>query len=261
MCTDCGCGMSYAPRARKAPQEIAPERPSHDTVVAVRESLFGANDAVAARNRAAFARHGVLALNLMSSPGTGKTALLEALIPLLAPRLRCAVVVGDLQTDNDARRIQRTGAPAIQITTGQACHLDATMVEEALAALDLAALDILFIENVGNLVCPASFDLGEARRIALLSSCEGDDKPAKYPTLFHKADLMLITKADLLPLLKQFDPARAEACLRDLANDSPCLTLSSMQPETLAPLVDWLDAELVALRAALRTPRRTWVPA
>lgn len=244
MCNDCGCGLPYAPRKTRLPIEA----PSHETVIALRESLFGANDALAAQNRAAFRQQGVLVVNLMSSPGTGKTALLEALIPLLP--LRCAVIVGDLETDNDAQRIARTGAPAIQITTGQACHLDAAMIADTLPQLDLAALDILFIENVGNLVCPASFDLGEAQRIALLSVCEGDDKPAKYPTLFHKADLMLITKADLLPHLPQFSPMRAESCLRKLANTAPCLTLSSLQPDSLKPLIAWLTQQHAALKPA-----------
>lgn len=256
MCNDCGCGM-YSPRARPGAATQKPV-PDHDTVVAIRESLYNANDEVAQQNRALFRKHGVLAINLMSSPGTGKTYLLETLIPLLSDQgLHCAVIVGDLETDNDARRIQRTGAPAIQITTGQACHLDATMIADALAPLDLAELDVLFIENVGNLVCPASFDLGENKRVALLSVCEGDDKPAKYPTLFFKADLMLITKADLLSFLPQFSPARAEACLRALANQAPCLTLSSMQQSTLEPLVDWIKQE----RAALQNPKHHWKPA
>lgn len=239
MCKECGCGR-YAPRKKKAE--------SHE--IAVRKSLFDENDAVAAQNRALFHEHGVLALNLMSSPGAGKTFLLEVLIPKLAPGLRCAVIVGDLETDNDACRIQRSGAPAIQITTGQACHLDAQMLAEALVPLDLDSLDILFIENVGNLVCPASFDLGEHRRIALLSVCEGDDKPAKYPTLFHVIELLLITKADLLPYLPQFSPARAEACLRALANPAPCITLSSLQPESLCPLIDWIKDEYERLQEA-----------
>jgi len=183
--------------------------------------------------------------SVMALPGTGKTFLLETLIPLLP--LRCGVVVGDLETDNDARRIARTGAKAIQITTGQACHLDASMVAGALPEFDLANLDVLFIENVGNLVCPASFDLGEDRRIALLSVCEGDDKPAKYPTLFHKADLMLLTKADLLPHLPQFSPERAEGYLRQLANQSPCLTISSLQTDTLKPLIQWITETHAAL--------------
>ncbi len=256
MCNDCGCGL-YSPRARPAGPAPKPA-PDHDTVVAIRESLYSANDEVAAQNRARFRQHGVLVVNLMSSPGAGKTYLLEILIPLLANHgMRCAVIVGDLETDNDARRIQRTGAPAIQITTGQACHLDAAMIADALMPLDLAELDILFIENVGNLVCPASFDLGETMRIALLSVCEGDDKPAKYPTLFHKADLMLITKADLLSFLPQFSPARAEACLRALASQAPCLTLSAMHISSLEPLEDWIkDAH-----AALQSARTRWKPA
>jgi hydrogenase nickel incorporation protein HypB len=249
MCNECGCGLSYAPPAKNRHKTPAP---SQETVVAVRESLLGANDATAAQNRAAFGKHGILVVNLMSSPGTGKTFLLETLIPLLP--LRCAVIVGDLETDNDARRIARTGAPAIQVTTGQACHLDAAMIENAMEQLDLDAIDVLFIENVGNLVCPASFDLGETRCIALLSVCEGDDKPAKYPTLFHKADLMLITKADLLPHLPQFSTERAEGYFRALANHAPCLTLSSVQPETLAPLVDWFARE----HAALKHPEHAW---
>lgn len=252
MCNECGCGLPYSPAGRKLRPPVAP--PSHEEVIAVRESLFGANAAVAAQNRADFHRHRVLVLNLMSSPGSGKTALLEALIPRLS--LRCAVLVGDQETDNDARRIARTGAPTFQITTGQACHLDAAMVRAALPQLDLSRLDILFIENVGNLVCPASFDLGEAKRIALLSVCEGDDKPAKYPGLFHKADLMLITKADLLPHLPQFDPARSEACLRALASQAPCMTISSLQPESLGALQDWLLRE----HAASAT-NHSWKPA
>ncbi len=238
MCEECGCALTYAPRSK--PSEPLMEE------ISVQQSLFAANDAVAAHNRQLFARHGVLTLNLMSSPGSGKTALLEALIPQLSPALRCAVIVGDLATDNDARRLQASGAEAVQITTGQACHLDARMIADTLPRLDLAALDVLFIENVGNLVCPASFDLGERRRIALLSVCEGDDKPAKYPTLFHRADLMLITKADLLPLLPGFVPARAEACLRDLASKAPCITLSALQPASLAPLCRWISSQHAA---------------
>lgn len=255
MCDDCGCGL-YTPPARPGVPPPAPAA-DHDAVVAIRESLYRANDEVAAQNRAQFRKHGVLAINLMSSPGAGKTYLLEILIPLLANHgLRCAVIVGDLETDNDARRIQRTGAPAIQITTGQACHLDAAMIADALMPLDLAELDILFIENVGNLVCPASFDLGESLRIALLSVCEGDDKPAKYPTLFHKADLMLITKADLLSFLPQFSPARAEACLRALANPAPCLTLSAMHISSLEPLEDWIKQA----HAAAQSAKPRWKP-
>ena len=237
MCIECCCGLN--------PLQRWPKPKKRPDAIAVHESLLAENDATAAANRERLREHGVFSVNLMSSPGAGKTALLEVLIPLLAP-LRCAVIVGDLQTDNDAQRIRKTGAPTLQITTGQACHLDARMVAAALDSLDLTAIDVLFIENVGNLVCPATFDLGETRRIGLLSVCEGDDKPAKYPTLFHKVDLMLVTKADLLPYLPQFSPARAQDALRGLANDSPCLTISSLQPESLAPLVGWVQDRMVA---------------
>lgn len=231
MCLECGCGLN--------PLQRWPKPSKKPDVIAVHTSLLAANDAQAAANRAQLKSHGIFSLNLMSSPGTGKTALLETLIPQLAP-LRCAVIVGDLQTDHDAQRIRKTGAPTIQITTGQACHLDASMVADALQQLDLSQIDVLFIENVGNLVCPATFDLGESQKIALLSVCEGDDKPAKYPTLFYKADLFLITKADLLPHLPQFSPARAEQYLRELANHAPCFTLSSLQAASLSPLLDWI---------------------
>ena len=238
MCRECGCGK-YAPRIKSRATE---------TEVLIKESLFQANDEVATHNREIFRAHGVLALNLMSSPGAGKTSLLEALIPMLSPELRCAVVVGDLETDYDACRIQRTGAPAMQITTGQACHLDATMLAEAIVPLDLDSIELLFIENVGNLVCPAAFDLGEHRRIGLLSVCEGDDKPAKYPTLFRLVDLLLITKADLLPYLPQFSPVHAEACMRTLDNPAPCLTLSSLDAESLRPLAAWVRQEYESFR-------------
>ncbi len=244
MCLECGCGLNPLQRWPKPKRQPAAEQQ-----ISVQQSLLAANDATAAANRARLQQHGILTLNLMSSPGAGKTALLEALIPLLAP-LRCAVIVGDLQTDNDAQRIRTTGAPTLQITTGQACHLDANMVAGVLDQLNLAAIDILFIENVGNLVCPASFDLGEDKRIALLSVCEGDDKPAKYPTLFYKADLLLITKSDLLPHLPQFSPMRAENALRQLANSAPSLTLSSFQSASLDPLIDWLHREQAKARIA-----------
>lgn len=234
MCLECGCGLNPLQRWPKPGQ-----RKGEAIELDVQQSLLAANDATASANRTRLRQHGIFSVNLMSSPGAGKTALLQTLIPLLAP-LRCAVIVGDLQTDNDARCIRQTGAPTIQITTGQACHLDAAMVAGALDQLELSAIDLLFIENVGNLVCPASFDLGEDKRIALLSVCEGEDKPAKYPTLFFKADLMLITKADLLPHLPQFSPTQAETALRQLANNSPCLTISSFQPDSLSPLIDWL---------------------
>ena len=155
----------------------------------------------------------MLAVNLISSPGSGKTALLERTLEDFAPGTRVAVVTGDIQTDNDARRLARFGYPVKQITTGGACHLDARMVEKSLASWDLASLDLLIIENVGNLVCPTSYDLGEAAKIVLLSVTEGEDKPLKYPGIFHRAELMVLTKIDLLPYVP-FDIAAARVNAR-----------------------------------------------
>lgn len=241
MCDTCGCSITPGNRATAAATHAVP----------VLEGLLAENDRLAAHNRAHFERHGVLAVNLMSSPGSGKTLLLEATVEALRGELACAVLVGDLATDNDARRIAAHGVPAVQIGTGQACHLDAHMVHDALHGMDLSGIDILFIENVGNLVCPASFDLGQHHNVVLLSVTEGDDKPAKYPVMFRAADLVLISKADLLPLMEDFDPARAEGYLRDLASQAPMLTLSARRGEGMAA---WLDG-LRAQHAALRRPR------
>lgn len=167
------------------------------TVVSVGQSLKAKNQAIAAENRTRFAAAGILAVNVMSSPGAGKTALLERTLADLPSSWRGGVVVGDLATDNDAQRLRRSGAPAVQITTGTTCHLEAAMVARACEQLPLESLDILFIENVGNLVCPASWDLGEALRVVLFSVTEGEDKPLKYPTVFKSADVVVISKADL----------------------------------------------------------------
>jgi hydrogenase nickel incorporation protein HypB len=185
----------------------------------------------------------------MSAPGSGKTALLEASVDALKQELRVAVLVGDLETENDAVRIRAHGVPALQITTGGACHLDAHMVHDALHEMSLDGLDILFIENVGNLVCPASFDLGQHRSVALLSFTEGDDKPAKYPVLFRAADLVLLTKADLAQYMEDFDAARAERCLRNLASVAPMYSLSARKRAGLDPWLVWLRAELASVRA------------
>jgi hydrogenase nickel incorporation protein HypB len=158
-------------------------------------------------------------------------------------------VEGDLETENDAKRIRAHGVPAVQITTGQACHLDAHMVHEALHELELDGIDVLFIENVGNLVCPASFDLGHHANVTLLSVTEGDDKPAKYPVMFRAADLMLLTKSDLLDVLDDFDTAKAERHLRELANPAAVITVSARRPESLGPWFDWLRAAVQARRS------------
>jgi hydrogenase nickel incorporation protein HypB len=166
-------------------------------VVEVEKSLLGRNAQIAEQNRSVFQRAGLLVLNLVSSPGSGKTTLLERTLSELGERLRFGVQVGDLRTDNDARRLSGRGAPVVQIVTGSVCHLEAGMVARALEKLDIQQLDVLIIENVGNLVCTASYDLGEDFRIVLFSVTEGEDKPLKYPTIFRNADLVLITKLDI----------------------------------------------------------------
>ncbi|MDA8217403.1 MAG: hydrogenase nickel incorporation protein HypB [Dehalococcoidales bacterium] len=162
-------------------------------------NILAANEAIAAENREAFCKNGSYAVNLVSSPGSGKTTLLERTIEALKERLSMGVIEGDIATSADADRIRQHGIPAVQINTGGGCHLDAFMVSKALAALDLAMLDLVLIENVGNLVCPAAFDLGEAAKIAIVSVTEGDDKPLKYPALFRGAEAFVINKIDLVP--------------------------------------------------------------
>ncbi len=249
MCDTCGCnitpGNEHLVRADGKHAKTADGR----AAVEVLQSLLSENDHQAAHNRYHFDSQGVLAVNLMSSPGAGKTSLLEATIEALGAELRIAVVEGDLETENDAERIRAKGVAAIQIATGSACHLDAHMVHDALHQLDLTGVDILFIENVGNLVCPASFDLGQHRNVTLLSVPEGDDKPAKYPVMFRAADLVLLTKTDLLAYLDDFDPDRAEGFVRNLASTAPVHRLSSRQGnDGIAAWLDWLRSEVAAQR-------------
>ena len=237
MCDTCGCNVT------KGNAHLV-----DTTSVEVLTHLLDENNHVAAHNREHFARHGVLAVNLMSSPGSGKTSLLEATIEALGGDLKVAVIEGDLETENDAERIRARGVPAVQITTGQACHLDAHMVHDALHDMNLDGIDVLFIENVGNLVCPASFDLGHHANVTLLSVTEGDDKPAKYPVMFRAADLVLLSKSDFLDVIDDFDPAKAERHVRELANPAPVFRLSVRRAETLAPWLDWLREQVVAVR-------------
>jgi hydrogenase nickel incorporation protein HypB len=235
VCETCGCA-------------VTPASATNTDSVKVIDRLLDANDRAAKHNRDHFDGHGVVAFNLMSSPGSGKTALLEATIDALKSQFRIAVIEGDLETDNDARRIRARGVPAIQITTGTACHLDARMIHDALHNLPLARLDIVFIENVGNLVCPACFDLGQHCNVVLLSATEGDDKPAKYPVMFRAADLVLLTKMDLAPVMDDFDTLRAERAIRDLANPAPIIALSARKAINLAPWVAWLHTEVARIR-------------
>ena len=256
MCDTCGCNITPGNRHLLA----APLGRSNlgQTPEKILGSLLQHNDRQEA-NRARLDGHGVLTVNLMSSPGSGKTALLESTIRQLNGGLRLAVIEGDLETENDADRIRALGIPAYQITTGTACHLDAHLVAKALDKLDLTHLDVLFIENVGNLVCPASFDLGHHRNVTLLSVTEGDDKPAKYPVMFRAADLMLISKTDILPYLPEFSPQRAEDCLRNLASKVPALRLSSKSGEGMDEWISWLQDEVASYRVARQT-QQTLVP-
>jgi len=207
--------------------------------IPVVRNVLEANDRIAARLRDDFARRRVLVLNLISSPGSGKTSLLERTLNDLAGELRMAVIEGDLQTDNDARRVAASGAQAVQINTEGGCHLNSSMVSEAIQALDLDGLDILFIENVGNLVCPTEFDCGEDAKIALLSVTEGDDKPQKYPYLFHKAGAMLLNKIDLLPYV-DFDVQKARAHATALNPGISIMEISCRARTGLEAWYDWL---------------------
>jgi hydrogenase nickel incorporation protein HypB len=206
-------------------------------VVQVQRSLMAHNDEVAAANRQTF--RGSLVLNVVSSPGSGKTALLERTVRDLAGDLSVAIVVGDLETDNDAVRLHAAGAPSVQIVTGTVCHLEAEMVARAVEGLDLDDLDVLVIENVGNLVCPASWDLGEDLRIALLSVTEGEDKPLKYPRIFKDADVAIVTKCDLADAV-EFDRERALANLRNVAPGARVFELSAKSGAGMAAWLDYL---------------------
>ena len=204
-------------------------------------SLHAANDRAAARLRERFGRSRTTAVNLLSSPGSGKTTLLEAILPRWTRRRTAAVVVGDLATELDRDRLAATGAPAVQIVTGTLCHLEADLVAHALDRLAIPDPDLLVIENVGNLVCPANFDLGEDARIVLLSTTEGADKPHKYPIAFHRADLVVVTKSDLLPHV-DVTLAELENAVRAVNATAPVLAVSARSGDGLDALVDWLDA-------------------
>ncbi|TWB32127.1 hydrogenase nickel incorporation protein HypB [Nitrospirillum bahiense] len=220
---------------------------SQARLIQIEADILGKNNGYAAANRARFAEAGILALNLVSSPGSGKTTLLCRTLGMLAGEFPCAVIEGDQQTSADADRIRATGAPAIQINTGKGCHLDGHMVGHAVDHLHPADGSVLFIENVGNLVCPAAFDLGEAHKVAILSVTEGEDKPLKYPDMFAAADLVLINKTDLLPHL-DFDVDLAMANARKVNHRVRLLKVSARTGEGMQAWLDWVrGARLMAL--------------
>ena len=226
---------------------------SQERIVKIERDILSKNNAFARENRAAFARDRVFALNFVSSPGSGKTTLLVRTIEALKSRMAVSVIEGDQQTSNDAERIRATGAKAVQINTGKGCHLDAHMVGYAAESLEMPVGSVLFIENVGNLVCPAAFDLGEAHKVVVLSVTEGEDKPHKYPDMFAAADLMLLNKADLLPHL-DFDVG---ACLANALRVNPrlqILTVSARTGEGLEAFVAWIEASAARLNARQAVP-------
>jgi hydrogenase nickel incorporation protein HypB len=228
MCDVCGCGD--------------PAIVSDD----LHARIMSGNDRVAGHNRAHFGQRGVLAINLMGSPGAGKTALIEATRRSF-PDLRLSAVSGDLATDHDSARLESAGVPARTITTGTACHLDASLVHDVLHHWDQPATDVFFIENVGNLVCPAIYDLGQHANVVALSVTEGPDKPLKYPVMFRAADLVLLTKSDLLPHLSDVDPERIRDALGHVMPEPRMLVVSATSGEGLESWASWLRARRAEL--------------
>ena len=250
MCTVCGCGegesrieghhhhhhdhdhhhhYGHGPAHAHAPGM------SQSRMVQIEQDILGKNNEYAQANRSLFADKGILVLNLVSSPGSGKTTLLTRTLNDLKDELPLAVIEGDQQTSNDAERIRETGVKALQINTGKGCHLDAHQVGHAIEHLSPAEQSILFIENVGNLVCPAAFDLGEAHKVAILSVTEGEDKPIKYPDMFHAADLLLLNKTDLLPYL-DFD---VEQCIEYARRVNPGIQVLQLSAKSGEGMQDW----------------------
>jgi hydrogenase nickel incorporation protein HypB len=222
--------------------------------VPLERKVLSENDRIAAELRARFAQRGILVLNFISSPGSGKTALLERTLESFAAGTRVAVLTGDIQTDNDAQRLARYGYPVRQITTGGACHLDARMIERGLEGWDLDRLDLLLIENVGNLVCPTSYDLGERAKIVVLSVTEGEDKPLKYPGIFHKAELMILNKIDLLPYVP-FKIEVARECANRVHPGIEILEVSCTTGAGLAEWQAWLEGRRSRVETSLDTAR------
>src|SRR5450631_848294 len=215
----------------------------------MKSKVLNENQIIAESLRLRFRDHGVLCLNLISGPGSGKTALLERTLASLDPKTRVCVLTGDIQTDNDARRLAQYGFPVQQITTGGTCHLDGRMIEKHLAAWNLDDIDLLFIENVGNLVCPSSYDLGEASKIVLLSVTEGEDKPLKYPSIFFKSDLFILTKIDLLPYVP-FSAELAEENARRVHPGMEIVRASAVAEGGLNAWLAWLERRMATAKGS-----------
>ncbi|HCT98580.1 MAG TPA: hydrogenase accessory protein HypB [Methylococcaceae bacterium] len=266
MCGICGCGESGSPKkwvpVSQANALLLTPSHSHSHTHRVEESddqhrliqmevdLLSKNNAYAEKNRAYFKAHGIFVLNLVSSPGAGKTTLLVETIKALASHFPISVIEGDQQTEHDAQRIRATGARALQINTGRVCHLEAQGIAQAVAQLGVEDKSFLAIENVGNLVCPSAFDLGEAHKVVVLSVTEGDDKPIKYADMFYAADLMIINKMDLLPYV-DFDVARCIAFAKQVNPSIEIITLSTTKGDNFAQWTAWLQN---AMQAATHSP-------
>ena len=278
MCKDCGCNIvgevridgrqephDSAGLAGLNPPSLGLHEPDHDhshphdhdhphthphphddpsegdrRTVSVRQAILAKNDRLAERNRGYFKAKGLLVLNVLSSPGSGKTAFIERTVADLGDRLRVGVIAGDLETDNDAKRLRARGVPTVQITTGNVCHLEAEMVARAMEQMPLDALDVLVIENVGNLVCPASYDLGEDVRVVLLSVTEGEDKPLKYPVMFRTAQVVVVNKMDIAEAV-EFDRDAAVRNIRRVAPEATILEVSARTGQGMAQWYAYLE--------------------
>jgi hydrogenase nickel incorporation protein HypB len=258
MCTTCGCdtpSLEGSPHVHGAGDlhfgtgvaGVSVAGFTQSRLVQIERDILSKNDGIARRNRNWLAERGIFSLNLLSSPGSGKTTLLCSTIDRLAGRLPVAVIEGDQQTTFDADRIRATGAPALQINTGKGCHLDAAMIANALPRLPLVDDSVLMIENVGNLVCPAGFDLGETHKVVVLSVTEGEDKPLKYPDMFHAADLMLLNKVDLLPHV-DFDVERCLGYARRVNPRLQVLQISATRGQGMEAWMAWIVAGVQAAR-------------
>ena len=248
MCIDCGCGTDPNHSHHHEHGHDHEHDEKNSRTIRIEEDLLAKNNRLASNNRMRFSAGQLLVLNLVSSPGSGKTSILERTLTDLKKQIDFAVLEGDQQTTNDADRIAATGVAVKQINTGAGCHLDAHMIGHGVEDFDLAATDILMIENVGNLVCPASFDLGEDHKVVVLSVTEGEDKPLKYPQMFQAADLMLINKIDLLPYLR-FDLEQCKTFARQVNPEIEIMELSCHSGEGMTAWYDWLAAG-VARKAA-----------
>jgi hydrogenase nickel incorporation protein HypB len=238
MCTTCGCPATEHTHNHEHSHEHSTESGKR-TKISIEEDILSKNNHLAGINRKLFKEKGIFVLNLVSSPGSGKTTLLERTLRDLSEKMHCAVIEGDQQTDNDAQRIAATGVPVKQINTGAGCHLDAHQIMHGIENFDLENLDLLLIENVGNLVCPAAFDLGEHHKVAVLSVTEGEDKPLKYPQMFHNSTVMLLNKIDLLPHL-DFDVEKCKEYARRVSPNILIFEVSAKSGEGMEAWYQWL---------------------